>query len=143
LRFFSAAPCESVSFFAETRSQNGLHSILTIRRDGGLSQWDFTAMEIKSTGRVETGNIRRLGKGPAAGVFKISDTSEQPRAASLAAPGPLTAVDTILMLQNIDDSTSGAERGEKLLELVREGLLSGGHSASDAPSAGQRGGAAP
>ena len=104
-----------------------------MRREGEGSQWDFTPMEIKSTGRIEAGGARRVGKGPAAGGFRISDTSEQPRAASLAAPGPLAAVDTILMLQNVEDSTSGAqqgaERGEKLLELlddVRDGLLSGG-----------------
>ena len=99
-----------------------------------VSQWDFTAMEIKSSGRVEGSNIRRIAKGASSsGAFSISETSEQPRAGSLSAPGPLTAVETILTLQNIDDSTSGptkgAAHGEKLLELlddVRDGLLSGG-----------------
>lgn len=99
------------------------------------SQWDFTAMEIKSTGRIEGSNIRRLAKGApsSGGAFSVSDTPEQPRAASLSAPGPLTAVETILTLQNIDDSTSGPARsaahGENLLGLlddVRDGLLAGG-----------------
>jgi len=105
-----------------------------MRRHGDLSQWGFAPMEIKSTGRVESSNIRRLARGAGqSSGFSVSDAGEQPRATSLAAPGPLAAVDTILMLQNIDDSTSGAqqgvERGEKLLELlddVRDGLLSGG-----------------
>jgi len=92
-------------------------------------------MEIKSTGRIEGSNIRRLAKGTpsSGGAFSVSDTPEQPRAASLSAPGPLTAVETILTLQNIDDSTSGparsAAQGEKLLALlddVRDGLLAGG-----------------
>jgi hypothetical protein len=92
-------------------------------------------MEIKSSGRVEGSNIRRIGKGASSsgGAFSVSDTAEQPRATGLSAPGPLTAVETILTLQNIDDSTSGsakgAAHGEKLLELlddVRDGLLAGG-----------------
>ncbi len=105
-----------------------------MRRDGGLSQWDFTPMEIKSTGRVDASNIRRVAKGGTPGQgFSVSETHEQPRAASIAAPGPLAAVETILTLQNIDDSTSGPSkgvaRGEQLLGLlddVRDGLLSGG-----------------
>jgi hypothetical protein len=91
-------------------------------------------MEIKGSGRVEASNIRRLGKGgTATSGFSVSETADQPRAASLAAPGPLAAVETILTLQNIDDAASGPSkgvaRGEKLLELlddVRDGLLSGG-----------------
>jgi hypothetical protein len=92
-------------------------------------------MEIKSSGRVEGSNIRRIAKGASSsgGAFNVSETAEQPRASSLSAPGPLTAVETILTLQSIDDSTSGpakgAAHGEKLLELlddVRDGLLSGG-----------------
>jgi hypothetical protein len=58
---------------------------------------------------------------------------EQPQNTAIAAPGPLAAVDTILMLQNVDDSTSGPSKGaahaEQLLDLldsVRDGLLSGG-----------------
>lgn len=98
------------------------------------SQWDVTPMEIKSTGGVSASNLRRLGKpGTAASGFSVSEAPEQPRAASLAAPGPLAAVETILTLQNIDDSTSGPSkgvaRGEALLSLlddVRDGLLSGG-----------------
>ena len=92
-------------------------------------------MEIKSTGRVESSSVRRAAKstGSGDGAFKIAESSEQPRAASIAAPGPLAAVETILTLQNIDDSTDGrskgAAHGEQLLDLldhVRDGLLAGG-----------------
>ncbi|HEY1632718.1 MAG TPA: flagellar assembly protein FliX [Rhizomicrobium sp.] len=91
-------------------------------------------MEIKGYGRVDSSNLRRLNKaGGSTGGFSVSDTSEQPRAAAIASPGPLTAVETILTLQNIDDASSGPSkgvaRGEALLALlddVRDGLLSGG-----------------
>ncbi len=94
----------------------------------------FTPMEIKGTGRVEGSNIRRLNRGAGQSTgFSISETPEQPRATGLSAPGPLTAVDTILTLQNVDDAASGVSkgvaRGEQLLELlddVRDGLLGGG-----------------
>lgn len=93
-------------------------------------------MEIKSTGRVESGSVRRAAaKGASTGdsAFKISDSGEQPRASAIAAPGPLAAVQTILTLQNIDDSGDGRSKGmlygEQLLDLldhVRDGLLAGG-----------------
>jgi hypothetical protein len=91
-------------------------------------------MEIKGSGRVDASNIRRLGKpGASASSFSVSETTEQPRAVSIAAPGPLAAVETILTLQNIDDASSGPSkgiaRGETLLGLLddlRDGLLAGG-----------------
>jgi hypothetical protein len=90
-------------------------------------------MEIKGSGRVDASGLRRINRGGQSTGFSVSETSEQPRAASLSAPGPLTAVETILTLQNIDDASSGPSkgvaRGEALLELlddVRDGLLSGG-----------------
>jgi hypothetical protein len=103
-------------------------------RHGGLSQWDFTPREIKGPGRIEPSNLRRLNKaGGASSGFSVSETAEQPRATTLSAPGPLTAVETILTLQNVDDASSspskGIAHGEALLELlddVRDGLLSGG-----------------
>lgn len=112
------------------------YGTLTIRRDGGLSHWGLSLMEIKSTGRVETSSVRRAAKGGAQAsdsAFKISDSHEQARPISIAAPGPLAAVETILTLQNIDDSTDGrskgTQHGEQLLDLldhVRDGLLAGG-----------------
>jgi Class II flagellar assembly regulator len=103
-------------------------------RHGGLSQWGMAPMEIKSSGRVEAGSVRRYARstGTSDSAFKISDAPETPRAAPAAAPGPLTALDSILALQNVDDSTSGPSKGvshgEQLLDLldnVRDGLLSG------------------
>lgn len=91
-------------------------------------------MEIKSTGRIETASVRRTSRGASAGdgSFKIADSGESARA-SIAAPGPLAAVETILTLQNIEDSTDGRSkataRGEQILDLldhVRDGLLAGG-----------------
>lgn len=88
-------------------------------------------MEIKSTGRVESAQVRRIAKSTTSrdDAFKISDASEQPRANSIAAPGPLAAVETILTLQNIEDSTDGRSKGTahgELLDRVRDDLLAGG-----------------
>lgn len=94
-------------------------------------------MEIKSSGRVEAGGVRRYARstGTSDSTFKISDAPETPRAAPAAAPGPITALDSILTLQAMDDSTRGPSKGvahgEQLLDLldsVRDGLLSGGIS---------------
>ncbi len=91
-------------------------------------------MEIKSSGGVGSTSVRRVTK-PAAGtdnVFHLADAGPQ-RAQSVAAPGPLAAVESILTLQGLDDSTSGRSKGvahgEQLLDMldqVRDGLLGGG-----------------
>ncbi|MGA9794867.1 MAG: flagellar assembly protein FliX [Rhizomicrobium sp.] len=92
-------------------------------------------MEIKSSGRVESGSVRKYARASSSSdsTFKISDVPEQPRAATVAAPGPITALDSIIVLQSVDDASSGASKGlahgEQLLDLldnVRDGLLSGG-----------------
>jgi hypothetical protein len=102
---------------------------------GGLSQWGMAPMEIKSSGRIESGSVRKYARsaGASDSAFKISDTPEQPRAGTVAAPGPITALDSLLALQNVDDATGGPSKGvqdgEQLLDLldnVRDGLLSGG-----------------
>ena len=103
--------------------------------DGGLSQWDHP-MEIKSTSRVGSTSVRRVAGSSTSSsdsAFKVSDTAEQPRAPTVAAPGAIASVESILTLQNIDDSTSGRSKGlahgERLLDMldeVRDGLLAGG-----------------
>jgi len=101
--------------------------------DAPVSQWD-SPMEIKGTGRVETSAIKRKSSasGASAGGFTVSDTAES-HAQIVAGPGPIAALDSILMLQGLDDSTQGKSKGlahgEQLLDLldsVRDGLLAGG-----------------
>ena len=91
-------------------------------------------MEIKGPGRIEAASIRRSAKsaGGSDSAFSVSGASEA-RAQAVAAPGPLTALDSILMLQGLDDSTDGRSKavahGEHLLDMldeVRDGLLAGG-----------------
>jgi hypothetical protein len=91
-------------------------------------------MEIKGPGRIETGIVRRAGK-PASGTtsaFSVSDSGEV-RSSVVSGPGPIGALDSILMLQGLDDSMDGKSKavahGEQLLEMldqVRDGLLAGG-----------------
>jgi len=91
-------------------------------------------MKIEGAGRIESSNVRRLRPGGgASSSFAVSDSGEAPRAQTVAGPAPLAAVDSILMLQGLDDSTSGRSKGVKhgeqllgLLDEVRDGLLGGG-----------------
>jgi hypothetical protein len=92
-------------------------------------------MEIKGSGRVESGSVRKYARASSSSdsTFKISDAPEPARAATVAAPGPLTALDSIIALQSVDDASSGPSKGvahaQQLLDLldnVRDGLLSGG-----------------
>ena len=91
-------------------------------------------MEIKGPGRVEAAGVRRVAKntGGNDSAFSVSSASE-PRPQAVAAPGPLTALDSILTLQGMDDSMNGRSKGlahgEHLLDMldqVRDGLLAGG-----------------
>lgn len=89
-------------------------------------------MEIKGPGRIETGAVRRkTASNAAGGGFSVSDPAES-HGGIVAGPGPIAALDSILMLQGMDDSTEGrskgAAHGEQLLNLldaVRDGLLAG------------------
>lgn len=90
-------------------------------------------MEIKGSGRVEAAGIRRVNKGTGGSENTFSVTATDTRAAAVSAPGPLTALDSILTLQGMDDSmnhrSKGLQRGEQLLDMldqVRDGLLAGG-----------------
>jgi len=88
-------------------------------------------MEIKGPGRIETGAVRRKTTSTA-GSFSVSDTQET-QGGIVAGPGPIAALDSILMLQGMDDSTDGRAKGQahgehllNLLDAVRDGLLAGG-----------------
>lgn len=90
-------------------------------------------MEIKGTGRIETSAVKRkTSASAAASGFSVSEASESQTQAIVAGPGPIAALDSILMLQGLDDSTQGRSKGlahgEQLLDLldsVRDGLLAG------------------
>ena len=92
-------------------------------------------MEIRGPGRVEAAGVRRVAKGAGGSdsTFSVPPSSGDSRPQAVAAPGPLTALDSILALQGMDDSTDGRSRGlahgEQLLDMldqVRDGLLAGG-----------------
>jgi len=91
-------------------------------------------MEIKGSGRIETPTVRRTAKqaGGSGSTFHVGEAGET-RAAVVSAPGPISALDSILVLQGLDSSTDGRSRGiahgEQLLDMldqVRDGLLAGG-----------------
>ena len=94
--------------------------------------WTFP-LEIKSPGRVETSAIKRKAPaGASSGGFSVSGAPES-HGQIVAGPGPIAALDSILMLQGLEDSTQGKSKGlqhgEQLLDLldsVRDGLLAGG-----------------
>ena len=88
-------------------------------------------MEIKGSGRVETAAIRRKSSTTGGSGFTVADPAES-HGGIVAGPGPIAALDSILMLQGLDDSTDGRARGQahgeqllNLLDAVRDGLLAG------------------
>ncbi len=92
-------------------------------------------MEIGSTRRIESAAVRRSGRAGAADSkgFAAEEMADAKAAAALTGTGPIAAVDSILALQGIEDSTDsrtrGVNHGEQLLKLldeVRDGLLAGG-----------------
>ena len=92
-------------------------------------------MEITGRTRIETAAVRRAdratrsdGKG-----FATEDVGDTKSSAGLTGGGPIAAVETILALQGIEDSTDHVSQGLahadellKLLDEVRDGLLAGG-----------------
>ena len=101
-------------------------------------EWQFRIqpLEIKSTRRADpVSPIKRAGRvANAAGAsFAAEEIADAKTAAALTGSGPIAAVDTILALQGVEDSTDsrtrGVVHGEQLLNLldeVRDGLLAGG-----------------
>ncbi len=92
-------------------------------------------MEVNGTGKVDRTTIRKVAKGTtssSSSTFSVS-TSEEPHAQVVSGPGPIAALDSILALQGMDDSTDGRSKGMKhgeqlldMLDQVRDGLLAGG-----------------
>jgi hypothetical protein len=102
-----------------------------------LSQKASEAMEVNGPGKVDrTGGVRRSAKSAPAGggsSFTVASAPEEPHASMVAGPGPIAALDSILALQGLEDSTDGRSRGLKhgeqlldMLDQVRDGLLAGG-----------------
>jgi hypothetical protein len=91
-------------------------------------------MKVEGSGRIDTPSFRRkpVASAMSGGAFSVSSGSEA-HAQIVSGPGPIAALDSILTLQGLDDSTSGRSKGvahgEQLLEMldqVRDGLLAGG-----------------
>jgi len=91
-------------------------------------------MEIKSTSKIDSAIVRRAVKGATTtdGTFSISSGAEA-RAQVVAGPGPIAALDSILTLQGMNDSTDGRSKGLKhgeqlldMLDQLSDGLLAGG-----------------
>jgi hypothetical protein len=103
-----------------------------------MSQKASSAMEVNGPGKVDrSSGIRRAGKASAASgsgsTFSVATTPEEPHASVIAGPGPIAALDSILALQGLEDSTDGRSKGLKhgeqlldMLDQVRDGLLAGG-----------------
>lgn len=91
------------------------------------------SMEIKGTSNVDRAALRRTSakKGGSGESFSVPSQSDAP-AQMVAGPGPLTALNSLLSLQEVDSTqgrSRGLKRGEQLLDMldqVRDGILAGG-----------------
>ncbi len=92
------------------------------------------SMEIKGSRNVDRTSLRRTSSRKSGGSgFSISSESEETSTPSVSGAAPLAALDSILALQEMEDSTEGRSRGLKYgkslldaLDDVRDGLLAGG-----------------
>ena len=88
-------------------------------------------MEIKGSGRINTGAVKRKTT-TTGGGFSVSDPAET-HGGIVAGLGPIAALVSILMLRGLDDSPDGRAKGQahveqllNLLDAARDGLLAGG-----------------
>ena len=83
-------------------------------------------MEIKGARRVESASVRRAARAGSgdAKAFAAEEIADSRAAAALTGASPIAAVDSILALQGIEDSTSSRSRnidhGEQMLNLLDE-----------------------
>ncbi|GAB4141584.1 MAG: hypothetical protein Tsb0016_09300 [Sphingomonadales bacterium] len=92
-------------------------------------------MRIEGPKNTQNTSLRKAGaanKGDGAAFASALDAGGAARPAATAGAGPLAAVDAIMSLQAVDDSTQGRSKGLAqandlldLLENVRRGLLAG------------------
>jgi len=93
-------------------------------------------MKVDGPKPIETLRTTRVRATPgAAGAFAPLASDEARAAVPVASGSPITAVDTLIALQEVPDSMAGraraARRGRDMLDLlddVRDGLLAGGVS---------------
>ena len=98
-------------------------------RNGTSRPWKSKAPAASRSGAIRRKPRKRAAR---AAAFTVSDTPET-HAQIVAGPGPIAALDSILVLQDMDDATDGRSKGlahgEQLLDIldsVRDGLLAGG-----------------
>ncbi|WP_417317886.1 flagellar assembly protein FliX [Emcibacter sp.] len=92
-------------------------------------------MEIKGPGKISTSGVssKKRKKGVEKGAFnKALETDETTSASSVSGTAPLTAVTSLLALQEAETATDGRSRGlmraedlVKHLEAIQNGLLLG------------------
>jgi len=94
-------------------------------------------LEINGRTRIEGSTAvrraERAARSDSSKGFSTEDVGDTKSAAGLTGGGPIGAVETILALQGIEDTTDQRSRGVahadellKLLDEVRDGLLAGG-----------------
>ena len=98
-------------------------------------------MKVNGPGPIQNNAVRRTGKGAGRGgkggfAQEISAIDSEPAMLTqLQGPSSLAPVDTLIALQEVEDSTTGRKRGMargkemlELLDSIRHGLLIGGIS---------------
>jgi len=91
-------------------------------------------MKVNGAGRVRAPTVKRAGKASQAGgqTFSVAEEAPSQEIAAGAAPSAITAVDSLLALQEIADPQAGRRKAVKraydildTLETIRLGLISG------------------
>ena len=92
------------------------------------------SIKVEGPGSVRTGSVRRGGRSDAASRDKFSKllTEETSSASGVGSASAVATIDSLLALQEVEDSTARASRGRKRamdmldkLDDLRHGLLSG------------------
>ena len=95
------------------------------------------SIKIEGSSSLRSGSIKRTGKseGGSGGRFSKAISQETAAPSSVATANPVSAVDGLLTLQEVDDAgaraSAGKRRAQDLLEGlddIRHGLLTGGLS---------------
>ena len=94
-----------------------------------------TAMKIEGPRQVDNARFARAQRTGHGATFAPEMPSEPKAVSQPVGAGPLTAIDSLIALQEVPDSVTGrakaAKRGRDMLDLledIRDGLLTGGIS---------------